>query len=68
MEYHSYAAYAVFLRLSAGLRRTRKLFMVEYEKASKTQSYHSPSNCAPNWPIPVTVGMLGILHKARLQK
>ena len=30
MDDHSYAAYAVFLRFLEALRRTRKLFMVEY--------------------------------------
>ena len=54
MEYHSYAAYDVFLRFSEGLslRRAHKLFMVEYVKCSDTNIYHNPKDWAPNWPIP----------------
>ena len=31
-------------------------------QCSNTQIYHSFKDCAPNWPIPVTVGMFGILY------
>ena len=30
-------------------------------QCSNTQIYHNFKDCAPNWPIPVTIGMFGIL-------
>ena len=42
-------------------RRTHKLFMLGYSKLSNTKICHSPKDHAPNWHVPVTVGMFGIL-------